>query len=77
MIVTKDLSSRRKLRKVYKKKLSKKSDFRFKNMEKNESPKMTSKVVYGVLIRSDERFMFVTNLKFDDCQKHERKPAKI
>ena len=44
MMVIKDLSSRRKLRKV-KKKLSKKSDFRFKNMKKTESSKVTLKVV--------------------------------
>ena len=43
MMVTNDLSSRRKLRKVKKKKLSKKCDFRFKNIKKPESPKMTSK----------------------------------
>ena len=40
---SKDLSSRLKVRKVLKKKLSKKSDFRSKNMRKTESPKMVSK----------------------------------
>ena len=58
MMVTKDLSSRLKLRKVKKKKISKKRDFRFKNMKEIESPKMTSKVVYELSIRSYERFMY-------------------
>ena len=39
IMVTNDLSSIRKLRKVQKKKLSKKCDFRFKNIKKPESPK--------------------------------------
>merc|ERR1711954_615179 len=43
MMVTKDLSSRRKLRKVFKKNLSKKRDFMIKNIKKTESPKMVSK----------------------------------
>ena len=43
MMVSKDLSSRLKLRKVKKKKSSKKRDFRTKNMKKTESPKMVSK----------------------------------
>ena len=38
--------------------LSKKTDFRFKNMKKTESPKMTSKVLYELLIRSYERFKY-------------------
>ena len=54
MMVSKDLSSRLKLRKFLKKKLSKKRDFRTKNMKKTESPKMTSKVVYELLIMSYE-----------------------
>ena len=40
IMVTKDLSSRRKSRKVFKKKLSKKRDFIIKKMKKTESPKM-------------------------------------
>jgi len=44
MMVIKDLSSSRKLRKV-KKKIIEKRDFRFKNT-KIESPKMTSEIVY-------------------------------
>ena len=36
----------------------KKCDFRFKNMKKTESPKMTSKVLYELLIRSYERFKY-------------------
>ena len=56
MMVTNDLSSGRKLRKLFKKKMSKKWDFRFKNIKKTESPKMTSKVLYELLIRSYERF---------------------
>ena len=40
------------------KKLSKKCDFRFKNIKKTESPKMTSKVLYELLIRSYERFKY-------------------
>ena len=55
MMVINDLSSRRKLRKVFKKKLSKKCDFRFRNIKKTESPKMTTKVLYELLIRSSER----------------------
>ena len=55
-MVTNDLSSRCKLRKVFKKKLSKKSDFRFKNIKKTESPKMISKVLCELLIRSYEQF---------------------
>ena len=34
-----------------------------KNMKKTESPKMTSKVVYGLLIRSYERFMYFSRLE--------------
>ena len=40
--------------KFSKKKLSKKSDFSFQNMNKTESPKMTSKVVKELLKRSYE-----------------------
>ena len=36
----------------------KKCDFRFKDMKKTESPKMTSKGLYELLIRSYERFMY-------------------
>ena len=47
------------LRKVKKKrKLSKISDFRLQSMKKIESPKMTSKVLYGLLIRSYEQFKY-------------------
>ena len=46
MMVTKYLSSSRKLRKDYKSFFSKMSNFRFKNMKKTECPKMTSKVFY-------------------------------
>ena len=44
--------------KFSKKMFSKKSDFTFKSMKKTESPKMTSKVLYELLIRSYERFKY-------------------
>ena len=58
MMVTKDLSSRHKFRKVFKNVFLKKGDLTFKNMKKTESPKMTSKVLYELLIRSYERFKY-------------------
>ena len=36
----------------------KKRDYRFKNMKKTESPKITLKVVYELLITSYERFQY-------------------
>ena len=57
MMVTKDLSSGHQLRKV-KKKLSKKDDFMFRNMKKTESPKMTSKILYELWIKSYEQFKY-------------------
>ena len=64
MMVTKNLSSRRKLRKVFKNIfIEKMGDFRLKNMKKTESPKMTTKVVYELLIRSYERFMYFSGLE--------------
>ena len=57
MVIT-YLSLSRKLWKVFKKKISKISHFRFKNMKKTESLKMTSKVLYELLIRSYERFKY-------------------
>ena len=44
--------------KFSKKTLSKKTDFRYKNIKKTESPKMTSKLLYELLIRSWERFEY-------------------
>ena len=44
--------------KFKKKKISKKRDFRTKNMKKTKSPKMTSKVLCELLIRSYERFKY-------------------
>ena len=57
-MVTKDLSSRRKLRKFFKIFFFEKCDFRLKNMKKTESQKMTSNVLHELLIRSYERFNY-------------------
>ena len=57
-MVTNDLSSRRKLRKNFKKKIVDNPVLRLKNIKKTESPKMTSKVFYELLTRSYERFKY-------------------
>jgi len=49
------------MRKVFKKKLSKQMNFRFKNMKKTGNPKMTSKVVYELIKRSYERFKYFSH----------------
>ena len=56
IMVTKDLSSRCKLRKFSN--FFFENDFKAKNMKKTESPKITSKVHYELLIRSYERFKY-------------------
>ena len=57
MLFRKGLSSSRKTSRV-KKKLWSKFDYSFKNIKNIESLKMTSKVLYELLIRSFERFKY-------------------
>ena len=71
MMVTNDLSSGRKLRKVKKKRF-----YVQKYEKKTESLKMTLKVVQELLIGSYGRFMYFSPT-WDNCQNYERQPAKI
>ena len=57
IMVAKDLSSRYKLTKAFNC-FFLKIDFKAKNMKKTESPKISSKFLYELLIRSYERFKY-------------------
>ena len=78
MMFTKDLFSRRKLRKVFKKKIIEKKGFYVEKYEKNWKSKNGVKTAVTPLFKELWAiYVFFTNLKFDDYQKHQRKPAKV
>ena len=78
MMVTKDLSSRRKLRKVFKKKIIEKKGFYDQKYEKNWKSKNGVKTALTPLFKELWAiYVFFTNLKIWRFQKHERKPAKV
>ena len=70
-MVTNDLSSGCKLRKVFQKNIVEKTDFRSKNIKKTESLKMTSKFLYKLLIRSYARFKYFTIFKSTSVNQRE------
>ena len=78
IMVKKDLSSRHKLSKGFKKKFIQKSDFMLKKYEKNWKSKNDLKSrLRALTMELWAIYVFFTNMKFDDFQKYERKPAKI
>ena len=78
MMVTKDLSSRRKLRKVFKKKIYRKKGILWSKIWKNWKSKNGVKTALTPLFKELWAiYIFFTNFKFDDFQKHQRKPTKI
>ena len=78
MMVTKDLSSRRKLRKVFKKNFFEKIRFWVQKYEKNWKSKNDLKSPLRALNKELWAiYVFSSNLKVHDFQKHQRKQSKI
>ena len=78
MMVTKDLSSRRKLRKVFKKIFFEKMRFYVQKYEKNWKSKNDVKTALTPLFKELWAiYVFFTNFKIDDFQNYQRKQTKI